>query len=1049
MRAIRSQGVWDFFWETILMAYTTAQLVTAYTNANLGKAPDAATTLTLDAYATQSSTGGISDATALANTLKLVNNTTAVAVETYQFFTGRAPSAAGLTYLVNSTTNTNDLNDTYYSKFAQENRFINFSINLATGSGEGATAFAAAYGSVSYAQTVATAYDKIIGNAAAAAAGVDVAAAVAYLSRADNITYLTAFVKANTGLTAAADIDLAVKAALIGEILNAATVSGIGGYAKATTALITDLSDGTLSTDAAGGVNILTAYPSAPVGGSTLILTSGTDALTGTTGDDTFVAGEAAGVATLTVGDVLKGGTGTDTLNWVQTAAITTVPTGASLDSIEVVNVTSGGAITLNTASGGFSGVTTLNTNTSGAGQAITAGSAQAVTSTVLLQAATAITVDGGSSVKVAASGVTTGTTTVGGTTAASGDVAVTVAGVQSGAATVGAVAVTGGKTVSVTVSDVNSTVNTTATQSAVTVTGDANTTSVTVSQDKAATASATAAGKANGAVTITDVNAASGTAAGKIAAVTLNSFGAATIDSSALTTVTLSGTGTSLGIGRGALTATPTANTLALNVSGLTVTGAITDTEAAADDGFTTINLASTGTASTIASLVAADATTLNISGDAKVTLTAQTLASLTTVTVTNTAGASLGTALGNSVLFTGGAGADSIEIGATTKAITMGAGNDTVIVDSATLGAGGSLSGGDGTDTLVANVNGSAFSADPAFGGFETLRVAGAAAQGSHNANGFTALEIGATAGATTFTNVAVNVGLTVLAAPTGGTTVTLANATGTSDSFNLTLSSSGALAAGSVTLAGVETVNIAATDTNTTAHVDSLTLVATSAKTVVVTGNAGLTLTNTADTLVTSFDASAVTGTGSAVTYTSANVTIGENVTIKGGAGADVLTGTATANDTISGGAGADTLVYNGGLDVFTGGAGADTFTVGAIGTKALYLTVTDATAGDIFGLAGATTVTSTQAAMGAKITLGAAATLDQYLDSAAAGDGTTGTGANITWFQFGGDTYIVVDNGAGASFTSGADAVIKLTGAVDLSTATLAGEVLTLA
>lgn len=82
MRATRSQGVWDFFWETILMAYTTAQLVTAYTNANLGKAPDAATTLTLDAYATQTQTGGLSDAAALTNTLKLVNSTTAVAIQT-------------------------------------------------------------------------------------------------------------------------------------------------------------------------------------------------------------------------------------------------------------------------------------------------------------------------------------------------------------------------------------------------------------------------------------------------------------------------------------------------------------------------------------------------------------------------------------------------------------------------------------------------------------------------------------------------------------------------------------------------------------------------------------------------------------------------------------------------------------------------------------------------------------------------------------------------------------------------------------------------------
>jgi len=120
------------------MAYTTAQLVSAYTNANLGKAPDAATNLTLDAYASQSQSGGITDAVALANTLKLVNGTTAVAVETYQFFTGRAPSAAGLAYLVNSATNTSDLNDAYYTKFGQENRFINFSINLATGAGEGA-----------------------------------------------------------------------------------------------------------------------------------------------------------------------------------------------------------------------------------------------------------------------------------------------------------------------------------------------------------------------------------------------------------------------------------------------------------------------------------------------------------------------------------------------------------------------------------------------------------------------------------------------------------------------------------------------------------------------------------------------------------------------------------------------------------------------------------------------------------------------------------------------------------------------------------------------
>lgn len=332
------------------MAYTTAQLVAAYTNANLGKAPDAATTLTLDAYATQSSTGGISDATALTNTLKLVNGTTAVAVETYQFFTGRAPSAAGLTYLVNSTTNTNDLNDAYYSKFAQENRFINFSINLATGSGEGAAAFAASYGTgVSYAQVVATAYDKIIGNATAAAAGVDVAAAVAYLSRAENITYLTNFVKANTGFTATADIELAVKAALIGEILNAATASGLGGYAGSTAAMIADLSDGSLSTDSAAGVNILTAYPSAGVVGTTYTLKTGADTIVGTGANDTINAltidANGTAASTLSAFDSIDGAGGVDTLNiYTDTAAAAglgnkALPTNLSVKNVEVVNL--------------------------------------------------------------------------------------------------------------------------------------------------------------------------------------------------------------------------------------------------------------------------------------------------------------------------------------------------------------------------------------------------------------------------------------------------------------------------------------------------------------------------------------------------------------------------------------------------------------------------------------------------------------------------------------------------------------------------------------
>lgn len=885
-----------------------------------------------------------------------------------------------------------------------------------------------------------------------AAGSLTAAEAAAATVRQDTLTN-----KANTGIYFAETLKAASN-------LNPLTVQSskagleadpIYNASKAAIANVTNTAASVQSAKDAISVAAGTANPAQSLLGGTFTLTTGSDVLVGGAGNDTFTAGEVAGVAALTVGDQINGGAGNDTLNWIQTGAITGVPTGVTVSSVETVNVTSGGAITLNTTAG-FTGTTSLKTTTSGAAQAITAAADQNVTAVAAAQAATAVAINGGKDVVVTATGVAAGLTTVGATTAAAGTVTVnsTVSGI---AAPQGAIAVTGGTSVNVTTATSNA-VNTTATQAAVTVTGNASTTAVTVNQDKAATAAATVVGKVNGAVVVTDVNAASATAAGTIATVSLNSYANSSIDSSALTAVNLAGTGGTLSIGRGDLTATPTANTLALNVNGLTA-GTITDAEAAADNGFTTINIASTGTASTVAGLVAVDATALNISGDAKVTLTANTLTAVKDITVTNTAGAALGTALATDVKFTGGAGADEISIGATTKAITLGAGNDVVILSSAALGAGGTLAGGEGTDTLVANTNGSSFIADPAFSGFETLRVAGLAAQGSHNANGFTALEVGALAASATFTNVAANVGLTVLATPGFATNVVLANATGTADVFNLTLKSDSDIAANTISLAGVETVNISNIDTLTTTasgiNTNSLTLTDAAAKSVVVTGNAGLTLTATGSTAITNFDASGVTGDAAnavalAVTYTSLNTTVGENVSIKGGSGNDVLTGSASANDTIVGGAGNDTLAYTGGTDVFTGGTGADIFDINAVGTKASHLTITDATKTDTLDFVGITQgiLANVNAAgmVTAKVTLGAGATLDQYLDAAAAADG--GTNAVFSWFQQGGNTYAVVDNTSGAAFAV-TDAVIQLTGLVDLSTSSITGEVLTFA
>ncbi|MET3666159.1 S-layer protein [Caulobacter sp. 1776] len=956
------------------MALTTAQLVDAYTKANLGKAPDAATTLTLDAYATQTQTGGVTDTTAMTNTLKLVNNTTAVAVETYQFFTGHAPSVAGLTYLVNSTTNTNDLNDTYYSKFAQENRFINFSINLATGAGEGAAAFAAAYGSVTVAQTVATAYDKIIGNAAAAAAGVDVAAAVAYLSRAENVTYLTNFVKANTGLTAAADIDLAVKAALIGEILNAATVSGIGGYAKATAALIADLSDGALSTDNSAGINIITAYPSAPPSVTTA-LTNAVDNFVGTSANDVINALTGAGgtTDTLTVADKIDGGAGTDTLNITAVGAFTGVPAAVTISNVENINITGTAAVTADST--GFSGVTALGVTSVGAAT-LTAASTTAVSLTSTQNATGNVSITGGSTVVATlniADGITAGTVGVSGTASSVTVVnnAVGVAGTGVGAA-----------------------------------------------------------------ATIADTGV-SATKAGTLTSVSLTGTGAgSTIASNALTNLSLNGTGTvSL---TNSLT-TPTNTTLALSVAG--TVGAITDV----NNEVKTLNVSGSATA-TVANFSDSGLTALNVSGTKVVTFTALSAANLATVTVSGSAGLVADvSALANvkTVDTTATTGASKITLDATLATFAGGAGNDTVQANAAPTK---SLVGGAGTDTFVANIAGGFdASANGKISGFETLGLA-AASTGSFNATGFTGLSIsGAIGGASTFSNVAAGTAITYTGAPGQTVTYNLADSSGTSDAATVNISSSGATAAGTLVLTGVENVTINAVDTNTTAHVDTLTLTDATAKSVTVTGSAGLTLTNTALTALRTFDAHASTGV---ISYTSA-VTTGATTITGSSTNTNTLVGAAAA-DTITGGAKADTITTGAGLDVVTTGGGADTVILGANANGNTYATITDftskavsATAFDTLDVSALATAGTTNAtfALSDKITLGATAAFADFLDAAAAGVGNVNTHA--TWFTYAGDTYIVLDNSAAATFQNGADQVVKLTGIVDLSTAAFSG------
>jgi len=90
-----------------------------------------------------------------------------LATLTYEVFTGKAPTGAGMDYLVAPDgANSNNLNSAYYQSFSLENRYINFAANLGK-VGEGATGLAAKYGGESLFDASRDAYQTIFSSAAA------------------------------------------------------------------------------------------------------------------------------------------------------------------------------------------------------------------------------------------------------------------------------------------------------------------------------------------------------------------------------------------------------------------------------------------------------------------------------------------------------------------------------------------------------------------------------------------------------------------------------------------------------------------------------------------------------------------------------------------------------------------------------------------------------------------------------------------------------------------------------------------------------------------
>ena len=521
------------------MAYTMTQLEEFFTNANAGTGPNTAQKLALQGILNDNLSGVSNDDT-FAKVVDLASDDTlAVSVGTYNFFLGYAPSQAGLAAL----------NAAYVASGAQanlngENRFIAQSVALALQNATAKASFSASYGSMSVEAATKAAYLIIIGQTAADAANINVDSAVAYLASAQAQAYYRAFIAANIPGISDADLDLAVKAAIVGEILYQATKydqgAGIGSYAQATTNLVKDLAlDNVLTNDNVSGIDLLGKYGSTSNNGSSLVLTGGVDTITGTTGDDTItglVDATAGATPTFTALDTIAGGAGNDTLvinaitalgqaniNAVTVTGIETVNLrSASTVTADVsawtdvtaLNVTQATAATVAAGSDaaiGVSGVTgaitidggaSVTVNDTTAGNAITIGGTTTADGVIAVtdsnQTTGAITIDGGSDVTVAASKVTTGTIDIGGATAPTGAVTVTSTGsayVAAGSVTHGAINVDGGTKVSVTqtaASDLSAQAKDgavgTITQSAVTVNGTSDTTEVTVSQSAAVT---------------------------------------------------------------------------------------------------------------------------------------------------------------------------------------------------------------------------------------------------------------------------------------------------------------------------------------------------------------------------------------------------------------------------------------------------------------------------------------------------------------------------------------------------------------------------------
>ncbi|GHD12794.1 DUF4214 domain-containing protein [Tianweitania populi] len=372
-----------------------------------------------------------------------------------------------------------------------------------------------------------------------------------------------------------------------------------------------------------------------------------------------------------------------------------------------------------------------------------------------------------------------------------------------------------------------------------------------------------------------------------------------------------------------------------------------------------------------------------------------------------------------GDGLLFNLTAGVDTFAPNTNVVANQTTSGDDRFEAAAGTLNTGDLIDGGRGRDVLNAAVGASVA---PTVRNVEVLNLSAAIAASVFDAANVSAAEqinftgVAAAGNDLTINNVTLGQDIGYSAASAGSNlTVNFLAATGAADAASVSLSG----ANGILTLNGIETVNLDASAAST------VTLGATTATVVNITGSA-----------------------------TTLNYAATVAATIASGDGADTinLTG-ATAAQTVVSGAGNDTIAIDGNFaHTLTGGAGNDTFVITTDGVAGLTaaniasasalsaaaIEITDFSASDLLQLNLDAGVVSTLT--GTELSNVAGQTDLLLATNAALGFAGANANEQAVEFQYGGNTYVVVDED-GSGTLSANDALVQLTGLSDLGASQL--------